>query len=129
YPLACEWLRGDDLSEDSLKTLGIKKSIDTEESARGNLANFSRIAGETQPIVLCFDQLNNIARLPDGSRALQKMFDINTKIHDEDKNFLIIISLNTDVWKTHFKSMDKSDKDRIDQEVPLKSINLQQAES
>lgn len=129
YPLACEWLRGDDLSEDSLQTLRIRKSIDTEDDARGNLANFSRIAGDTQPIVLCFDQLNSIARLPDGSRALQKMFDINTKIHDEDKNFLIIISLNTDVWKNHFKQMDQSDKDRIEQKVALKSINLQQAES
>jgi hypothetical protein len=34
YSLACEWLRGDDLSEDSLQNLRIKKSIDTEEAAR-----------------------------------------------------------------------------------------------
>ncbi|MBD2504385.1 ATP-binding protein [Anabaena azotica] len=128
YSLACEWLRGDDLSEESLQQLKLKKSIETEEAAREVLANFSRIAGDTQPIVLCFDQLNNIARLPDGSLALQKIFDVNTKIHDEDKNFLIIISINTDIWFKQAKQMDLTDKARIERQVSLRPINLEQAE-
>src|SRR4028119_2384239 len=67
YPSACQWLQGDDLSEESLKELGVKGSIVTEEAACETLANFGRISTETQPIVLCFDQLESIARLPDGS--------------------------------------------------------------
>jgi hypothetical protein len=129
YPIACEWLRGDDLSEESLQALHLRRSIDTEEAAREILANFSRIAVDTRPIVLCFDQLNSIARLPDGSINLQALFDINTKIHDEDKNFLVIISINTDIWKQYKSRIDQSDKPRVDRQVSLGLINLEQAES
>ncbi|MBD2626115.1 ATP-binding protein [Trichormus variabilis] len=129
YPLACEWLRGDDLSEESLQALRIRKSIDTEEAARENLANFSRIAGDTQPIVLCFDQLESIALLPDGTRDLQALFNVNTKISGENGNFLIIISIATNTWEQNKSRIDKTHKARVDKKVDLKSINLTQAES
>ncbi|MEI2579490.1 ATP-binding protein [Scytonema sp. PRP1] len=128
YPLACEWLRGDDLSEESLQALRVKNSIDTEEAAREILANFGRIAAETKPIVLCFDQLNNIARLPDRTIDLQTLFDINAKIHNEDKNFLVIISINTDIWKQYESRIDQTDKSSVDRIVSLGLINLDQAE-
>lgn len=128
YPLACEWLRADDLSEESLEALRLKTSIDTEQVAREVLANFGRVAINTQPIVLCFDQLESIARLPDGGLDLQSLFNINTKIHDEDKNFLIIISILTNTWE-HYKSrIDQSHRARIDREIPLRLITLEQAE-
>lgn len=129
YPLACEWLRGDDLSEESLQALRIKNSIATEEAAREILANFSRIAGDTQPIVLCFDQLESIARLPDGSIDLQALFNVNTKIRDEDNNFLIIISITTNTWEQNKSRIDQSHKDRIYQKIDLKNISFAQAES
>jgi hypothetical protein len=129
YSLACEWLRSDDLNEESLKALGLNKSIDTEEAARENLANFSRIADETQPIVLCFDQLESIARLPDGLIDLQSLFNVNTKIRDEDNNFLIIISVTTNTWQQNKSRIDQPHKDRIHQKVDLKTISLVQAES
>jgi hypothetical protein len=129
YPLACEWLRADDLSEESLEALRLKSSIDTEQAAREVLANFGRVAINTQPIVLCFDQLESIARLPDGGLDLQSLFNVNTKIHDEDKNFLIIISILTNTWE-HYKSrIDQSHLARVDREIPLRLINLEQAES
>lgn len=128
YPLACEWLRADDLSEESLEALRLKSSIDTEQAAREVLANFGRVAINTQPIVLCFDQLESIARLPDGGLDLQSLFNINTKIHDEDKNFLVIISILTNTWE-HYKSrIDQSHRARIDREIPLRLITLEQAE-
>jgi Cdc6-like AAA superfamily ATPase len=129
YPLACEWLRGDNLSEESLQALRVKNSIDTQESAREMLSNFSRIAGDTQPIVLCFDQLESIAMLPDGSIDLQTLFNINTKIHDEDNNFLIIISITTNTWEQNKFRIDQSHKARISKKVDLKNISLAQAES
>jgi hypothetical protein len=126
YPLACEWLRGDNLSEESLQTLKVKSSIDDEVPAREILANFSRIAGDTQPIVLCFDQLESIARLPDG---LPTLFDVNSKIHDEDNNFLVIISITTDTLKKNESKIDLTHKARIGKRVALGLINLEQAES
>jgi Cdc6-like AAA superfamily ATPase len=126
YPLACEWLRGDDLSEDSLRDLGIKKSIETEDAARETLANFSRIAGDTLPLVLCFDQLESIALLPDGIQAL---FNLNTKLSSENSNLLVIISITTNTWESNKSRIDKTHKDRFDKKVDLKPINLNQAES
>lgn len=126
YDLACEWLRGDSLSEESLKELKVKSTIEEELEAREMLANFGRIAGDTQPIVLCFDQINSLIRVSDG---LSTLFDTNTKIHDENKNFLTIISINTDVWNVYKNRIDQTDKARIDEEVSLKNINLKQAES
>lgn len=130
YTLACDWLRGEDLSEESLQTLKIKNSIQTEEAAHGILANFSRIAADTQPIVLCFDQLESIARLPDGSINLQTLFSVNTKIHhDKRKNFLILISITTDTWRSNQGRIDQSHKDRINEKVALKQIKLPEAEA
>lgn len=129
YDLACEWLRGNDLSEESLKELGVKSSIETEEAACETLANFGRIATETQPIVLCFDQLESIARLPNDSPDWQTLFSVATKIHGECKNFLLIISLNTSSWESNKTYIDQSHKARSDLITHLKAINLTEAES
>jgi len=50
YPLACDWLRGDDLDEDDLNQLGVKHTIDNEDAAQNILANFGRISAQTQPL-------------------------------------------------------------------------------
>jgi GTPase SAR1 family protein len=129
YPLACEWLRADDLGEESLEALGLKSSIDTEQAAREILANFGRVAIKTQPIVLCFDQLESIARTATGGLDLQSLFNVNTKIHDEDKNFLVVISILTNTWEQYRGRIDQSHRARVDREIPLRLINLEQAES
>ena len=129
YSLACEWLRGDDLSEESLQALQVKNSIDTEEAAREILANFGRITADTQPIVLCFDQLESIARLGDGFIDLQTLFNVNTKICDEDKSFLIIISIASNTWQENKARIDQTHKARIQKKIDLKDISLLQAES
>lgn len=129
YTSACQWLQGDDLSEGSLQALGVQGSIDTEEAACETLANIGRISTETQPIVLCFDQLESIARLPDSSLDLQTLFSVATKIHDENDNFLLVISLTTDTWRQNESRIDQSYKDRIDSKVYLKPISLKEAES
>jgi hypothetical protein len=130
YPLACEWLRGDDLSEESLQDLKVKHSIDSEDAAKTILANFGKISTETQPIVLCFDNLDNIPHLPDGFQDFQPLFNVNTTIHNEYlKNFLVIISIITNTWKRNVNRIQQADKARIDQGVQLKSITIDQAEA
>ncbi len=132
YPLACEWLRGDDLSEASMQLLRLKRCVDGEDAAKIILANISKIATNTQPIVLCFDQLDNIPKSDDGTQDFQALFNVNTIIHNDGiKNFLIMISLMTDTWKNRVTNQIKSaDKVRIDRpSVQLKGINLDQAEA
>jgi hypothetical protein len=130
YPLACEWLRGDDLSEESMQALKVKHCIDTEDAAKTILANFGKISTETQPIVLCFDNLDNIPKLPDGFQDFQPLFNVNTTIHNEYfKNFLVIISIITNTWKRNANRIQQADKAGIHRGIQLKSITLEQAEA
>ncbi len=130
YNSACQWLRGDDLDEENLKNLGLNKSIETETDAHNILANLGIISHETQPIVLCFDQIDKKALPPNGYRELQSLFSVNTTIHTQNlKNFLIIISLVTQTWRQNEKQILESDKDRLVAKIFLKNITLEQGES
>jgi hypothetical protein len=129
YLIACDWLRGEDLDEEDLKALGVKKSIDSETFAQGILSNFGRISTSTYPIVLCFDQIES-KLLPDGTADIQPIFVVNTTFHaDNLKNFLIIISIVSDTWKQNQHRIQQADKDRVEKLVLLKRINLDQAEA
>ncbi|WP_424095375.1 AAA family ATPase [Moorena producens] len=129
YHLAYQWLRGEDLDEEDLKTLGVRGSIDNEDDAQNILINFGRISSSTKPIVLCFDQLDNIPRLPDGSLDLQALFNVNSTLHTRRVNFLIIISIVTDTWQRNKKKLQPADFDRLNPKILLKKITLEQAES
>ncbi|MDF5713044.1 MAG: AAA family ATPase [Rhizonema sp. NSF051] len=131
YSLACEWLKGDDLDEESLTKLRVKQSIDDEDKARGILGNFSILSAKTQPIVLCFDQLDSIARLADGSTIdLQALFNVNSAIYNGNWNsFLIIFSMRTETWNDDCKRVKPSDLDRADIRISLKRITLEEAEA
>ncbi|NJN10893.1 MAG: ATP-binding protein [Richelia sp. RM2_1_2] len=130
YPIACEWLRGDDLSEESMEALKVRSCIDSEDAAKNILANFGRISTQTQPIVLCFDNLDNIPRLSPDYQDFQSLFNINTTIHNSYlKNFLVIISIITDTWRRNSANIKQADKVRIDKAIKLKKINLEQVES
>jgi hypothetical protein len=130
YDLACEWLRGDDLSEESMQTLKVKHCIDTEDAAKNILANFGRIATQTQPIVLCFDNLDTMPQMPDGFLDIQPFLNVNTTIHGDGlKNFLVIISVITSTWKRNLDRIQPADKAGIHRSIQLKHITLEQAEA
>jgi hypothetical protein len=128
YPLACEYLRGNDLSQESLEALGIDKSIETETVARETLANLSKIAASNQPILFCFDHLQSIGKLPDGSLDLPALFTINTKIRDENITALIIFNISNCTWKENEERIRQINKHSIDEIVYLKDISLAQGE-
>ncbi|MBO1053208.1 MAG: ATP-binding protein [Dolichospermum sp. DET73] len=130
YDLACEWLRGDDLNEDSMKEIKVKTCIDTEDAAKNILANFGRISTQTQPIVLCFDNLDTMPQLAEGFLDIQPFFNVNTTIHGDNlKNFLVIISVITDTLKRHYDRILPADKAGIYKTIQLKRINIEQAEA
>ncbi|GAB4378197.1 MAG: hypothetical protein Kow00121_29520 [Elainellaceae cyanobacterium] len=129
YAIAASWLKGDDLDDEDLASLKIKKLIDSEHAARGIIGNFGRVARSTYPIVLCFDNLDNVPQLPDGSLDLQPLFNINTTIHAQNlKNFLVVISLVTNNWKQALDHIQQADKASVYKQLVLRAINLEQAE-
>jgi hypothetical protein len=110
--------------------LRVRSCVDSEDAAKNILANFGRISTATQPIVLCYDQLDNIPRLADGSQDFQALFDINTTIHNDPlKNFLVVISVITNTWRQTVNRIQAGDQARIDCELRLKRIDLTQAKA
>jgi hypothetical protein len=125
YPLACDWLKGDDLDHESLKLLNVRSSIETEHQAQNILGNFGRIATATQPIVLCFDNLDNVDRSDRGYIDLQALFNVNSIIHNQKlKNFLVIISIITDTWRENSPHVQPADLARVDQELHLRPVDI-----
>jgi hypothetical protein len=130
YDLACEWLRGDDLNEDSMQEIKVKTCIDTEDAAKNILANFGRVSTQTQPIVLCFDNLETMPQLPEGFMDIQPFLNVNTTIHGDNlKNFLVIISVITNNWNRHLDRIFLADKAGIHKTIQLKPITIEQAEA
>ncbi len=123
FDVACDWLRGDDLDEDDLKKLKIRGSIDSEDAAQKILNNIGLIARETQPIVICFDQIDTT------KGNYQAVLDINSTFHNSRvKNFLIIISVITDAWRVAKEKIQTSDLASIGQTLELRKISTDQAE-
>jgi hypothetical protein len=126
--LAYAWLKGDNLDKEDLKALRVKQPIDSEDAAQKLLNNIGRIANSTQPIVLCFDNLDSIPQLESGKLDLQSLFNLNSTIHNEKlRNFLVLISLVNGTWQENRKAIQSADLARVDQVLQLKPINLDQA--
>lgn len=126
--IATDWLRGEDLDEEDLKLLRVRRSIDSEDAAQKMLSNLGWVADSTQPIVICFDNLDNVPAMPNGKSGLRAMFNVNTTFQNEKlKNFLVLISLITSNWRTNKKDIEHADLARIDQKLTLRDINLDQA--
>ncbi|MDJ0690744.1 MAG: hypothetical protein QNJ41_19815 [Xenococcaceae cyanobacterium MO_188.B32] len=129
YFLACDWLRGENLDDKDLHKLGVNTVIDTEESARGILGNFGRIAEYNRPIVLCFDQVETY-RHSDGSFDISSVFNINTTLHNSNfKNFLVIISIIRSQFIEQKDNLHQSELARLDKLVTLNQISLNEVES
>ena len=131
YFSACDWLRGNSISEEELKLLGVGSVIDTEEAAKGIIANFGRISTDNKPIVLCFDQVELSAKSPDSSLDISPIFNVNTAFHNNNlKNFLVIISIVRDIWMNCQRTIPQADLARIQKpEINLKQINLEQVKA
>ena len=132
YTITCEWLKGDELDEESLKKLNTKTVIDTEEKAQGIIKNLGVVASSTKPIIICFDQLEAVgSQNTDGTVDLRPLFHINSILKNQNSNnLLIMISAVTHIWQEWKHSqLHKSDLDRIDFTISLEKINLEQVKA
>ncbi len=128
--VAYDWLRGEDLDEEDRKLLKVRHCVDSEDAAQKMLGNFSKIADSTQPIVICFDNLDNIPKRADGKPDLQALFDVNSSLHNEKlKNFLILVSIITSNWRENKSAIAYPDLARVNEILTLRAISLDQAEA
>ncbi|MGB7085240.1 MAG: P-loop NTPase fold protein [Phormidesmis sp.] len=126
--IAADWLRGENLDDDDLQLLRVRRSIDSENAAQNMMSNLGWLADSTQPVVLCFDNLDNVPNMPNGQSGMKAMFNVNTLIHNERlKNFLVVISLIKSNWDSVEQQVEQANKDRIDQWLTLPRITIEQA--
>jgi hypothetical protein len=88
------WLKGDSLSESRLSALNLTQhdgnSDEQEYQARKMVKELCRLAGPAIPIVLCFDQIEEIQRHPRDTGSVFIFGKAVRFLHDETKNLLLI---------------------------------------
>jgi hypothetical protein len=112
---ATAWLKGDSLPEQVLAKLGVgaDEGEEREESARRVVTALCRLAGETLPLVFCFDQLESLQRFSQDKDAFFRFGRMGADLADADPNVFIISCVQSafvDELKTF---MREADRDRV----------------
>jgi Cdc6-like AAA superfamily ATPase len=129
---AAAWLAGDSLPEGVLSQLGLGVDIeeDREEAARHVVTALCRLAGETLPIVFCFDQVESLQRTAADEEALFRFSRMAGDLHDADANVFLITCLQVSLLDQFKRAVRTADYDRIARRsVSLESLSQVQVES
>jgi hypothetical protein len=112
---ATAWLRGDSLPEPVLDRLGLgrEEAEDGEEAARRVVTDLCRLAGETLPIVFCFDQIEALQSEPDDRVSLFRFGRVAADLAEADANVLIISCIQSAMLDLLNSSVREADRDRI----------------
>lgn len=88
------WLAGDSLPEETLARLELTQEEGTdaerEDEARRVVIMLCRLAGETLPILLSFDQVEALQTTPDDREGLFAFGQLIGALHDETSNLLLV---------------------------------------
>jgi type II secretory pathway predicted ATPase ExeA len=109
------WLAGDSLPESALARLGLgpDEVEDREEAARRLVTALCRLAGETLPIVFCFDQIEALQTSPDDRDALFRFGRMAADLSEADDNVLLISCIQSAFVDLLSTSVRDADRDRI----------------
>ena len=112
---ATAWLKGDSLPESVLSKLGVgaDEGEEREEVARRVVTALSRLAGETLPLVFCFDQLESLQRYPRDTEAFFRFGRMAADLADADPNVLIISCVQSAFVDDLKTNMREADRDRV----------------
>lgn len=112
---ASAWLAGDGLPESALEGLGLgpDNDEDREEDARHITTALCRLAGETLPMVFCFDQVESLQRTARDEEALFRFGRMAADLHDADHNVFLITCLQAAFIDQFKNAVRAADLDRI----------------
>lgn len=112
---ASAWLAGDGLPDAVLSQLGLgpEMSEALEESARAVVTALCRLAGETLPIVFCFDQVEALQRQLDDRDAFYRFGRMTADLFDADRNVFLITCLQVSYVSGFQQSIRQADRDRM----------------
>jgi hypothetical protein len=112
---ASAWLMGESLPERVLSQLdlGPEEPEDREEAARTIVTALARLAGETLPIVFCFDQVEALQRSADDQDAFFRFGRLAADLHDADPNVFLITCLQSALLENVGRAVRQADMDRL----------------
>lgn len=112
---ASAWLAGESLPEAVLEAMGLGPDNveDREESGRDVVTALCRLAGETLPIVFCFDQVEALQRSADDVQAFFRFGQMAGDLHDSDCNVFLITCLQSAVLDLFRSAIRESDLARM----------------
>ncbi len=112
---ASAWLAGESLPEPVLSELGVGPDVaeDREELARDTVTALCRLAGETLPIVFCFDQVEALQRGLDDRDAFFRFGQMAADLFDADANVFLITCLQSGLLETFQASIRHANRDRM----------------
>lgn len=128
---ATAWLKGDSLPEVVLEKLGVGREEDEEREdvARRVVTALCRLAGETLPIVFCFDQLESLQRYPKDNEAFFRFGRMAADLADADPNVLIISCIQSVFVEDLKGNMREADRDRaVKRQATLEPLTRSQLE-
>lgn len=126
------WLAGDSLPESALGRLGLgpDEQEDREEAARLLVTALCRLAGETLPIVFCFDQIEALQTSPDDRDSLFRFGRMAADLSEADENVLLISCIQSAFVDLLSTSVRDADRDRIfKRRAVLEPLSREQVEA
>ena len=111
---ASAWLAGDSLPKTPSPSFALALiPMTTEEAARHIVTALCRLAGETLPIVFCFDQVESLQRTAHDEEALFRFGRMAADLHDADANVFLITCLQSAFLEQFKRAVRTPDYDRI----------------
>lgn len=112
---ATAWLSGESLPEAALAQLGLgqDEQEDREQAARETVTALCRLAGETLPIVFCFDQVEALQRSSDDKEAFFRFARMAADLHDTDPNVFLVTCLQSAVLDLFRQAIRDADHQRM----------------
>jgi hypothetical protein len=109
------WLAGDGLPEHVSSALGLGGEVDEdrEDVAKRVVTALCRLAGETLPIVFCFDQVESLQRTRDDLEAFFAFARMAADLCDADANVFLITCLQSAFLEQFRKAVRDADWQRI----------------
>jgi hypothetical protein len=126
------WLSGDSLPEAALGrlSLGGDEQEDREDAARQVVTALCRLAGETLPIVFCFDQIEALQSAPDDRESLFRFGRMAADLADADTNVLLISCIQSAFLDLLSSGVRQADRDRVfKRRAVLDPLSRQQVEA
>ena len=124
------WLRGQELQEDVLKTLGVASPSDDEEQEAVSRQFITTICalGEPVPFVFCFDQLEALRSYQDDTAGFFKLGQVISDLHDSTRNVALFSCLQTSMLPVLETAVQSADRDRmLGKRAGLKALDFEQA--